>query len=332
MNPDLYEILQIKPNASEIEIKKSYHKLVKIYHPDKNNSPNANEEFIKIQSAYEILINDKSRQEYQKMDTREKYNFMDILNKIITNKITFEELQKYGIKLSKLDIDYLKNNFIDFVKSINITELLDMLKRGSIQKKKFNISNCSETDNDVFEETQGEYYFNLPISLHKQSNLDITININVSLGDVLNNNIKKIKIIRKFEDENINSTFKFNLNKPYIVFYGAGDMDDGEYGNLIIKLNLPSNLSWYDNLILIEQSISIYEMLKGLDIYLDLGEDKIINIQNWVPSRDGFIIDVCNNNNVMTNFKLKKYNMAIKLYLDYEPTEEKDLILKQYFS
>ena len=65
---ELYEILELKPNASEVEIKKSYLKLVKQYHPDRNKSSGAAEHFQRIQSAYEILINPKSRQEYQKMN------------------------------------------------------------------------------------------------------------------------------------------------------------------------------------------------------------------------------------------------------------------------
>lgn len=134
------------------------------------------------------------------------------------------------------------------------------------------------------------------------------------------------------EDEQITSTFVFNLAKPYIVFVGAGDMDNGDYGNLIIKLNLPNNLFWDENLILIQQSMSLYEMIYGVDIHLDLGEDRNINIQNWIPSRDGYLIDILNQENVNTNIKLTNYNLAIKLFLDYESTSEKELVLKEYFS
>ena len=35
-----YDILNLKPNASKNEIKKSYHKLAKKYHPDKTNDIN----------------------------------------------------------------------------------------------------------------------------------------------------------------------------------------------------------------------------------------------------------------------------------------------------
>ena len=92
---DLYKILEIKPTATENEIKKSYYRLVKIYHPDKNKDINANEKFQKIQSAYEILSNDKTRHEYQKMNQGDKLSFVEILEKIINDKLNVEELKKF---------------------------------------------------------------------------------------------------------------------------------------------------------------------------------------------------------------------------------------------
>jgi hypothetical protein len=57
--------------------------------------------------------------------------------------------------------------------------------------------------------------------------------------------------------------------------------------------------------------------------------NKLVNINKWVPSRDGNIIDI---NNKLSNFKLNNYNLAIKLFLDYENNIEKENILKMYFS
>ena len=44
----LYDILEIKPNASEQEIKKAYYSLSKKYHPDKCNDINASQKFQEI--------------------------------------------------------------------------------------------------------------------------------------------------------------------------------------------------------------------------------------------------------------------------------------------
>ena len=59
---DYYKILNIDKNASKDEIKKSYRKLSKQYHPDVN--PNGEQMFKDITEAYEVLSNDNKRREY----------------------------------------------------------------------------------------------------------------------------------------------------------------------------------------------------------------------------------------------------------------------------
>jgi len=323
MTGNLYEILELKPNASEIEIKKAYNRLVKIYHPDKNKSEGANEQFQKIQFAYEILSNSKSRMEYLKMTEVDKTSFVEILEKIIRNNFNINEMTK----ISTIDFEYIKTNFINFIQSINVSELLEMFIKGVVPKKEFNnIVQCSESDLELYDEMCCEYYYNLPISFQKYNGLDITLDLNIKLGEISNK--KKIKIKRNINGRIETSTFIFNLTNPYIVYYGAGDMINGDYGNLIIKLILPNNLYWSENLILIEQSMTLYEMIYGLDIYLDLGENKI-NIKSWVPSRDGFYIDVYDHSKLSY---IKGLNLGIKLFLDYDDTNEKQQILQQFFS
>ena len=68
-------------------------------------------------------------------------------------------------------------------------------------------------------------------------------------------------------------------------------MKDDIYGNLIIKLKLPNNITWYNEFILIDKNITLYEMVYGLNINLDLGEE-IIKFDNWVPCRDGIFIQI----------------------------------------
>ena len=116
---DLYDILEIKSNATDIEIKKAYLRLAKIYHPDKNKSKDASYNFNKIKSAYDILINSNTKNEYVNMSFNEKDNFIIILEKIINNEITINDINNY-IKLNKSDIEYLEINFYNFFKFINI--------------------------------------------------------------------------------------------------------------------------------------------------------------------------------------------------------------------
>lgn len=58
-----YNILGINKNATNNEIKKSYHKLAMKYHPDKNQGL-SDEKFKNITEAYEVLSNVRKRKEY----------------------------------------------------------------------------------------------------------------------------------------------------------------------------------------------------------------------------------------------------------------------------
>jgi molecular chaperone DnaJ len=62
---DLYKILGVAKTASDSDIKKSYHKLVMKYHPDKNpGNTEADAKFQEVSNAYEILRDKQKRSAY----------------------------------------------------------------------------------------------------------------------------------------------------------------------------------------------------------------------------------------------------------------------------
>src|SRR6476646_2285446 len=65
---DYYEILGVARNAKEEEIKKTYRKLARKYHPDLNpNNKQAEEKFKEIQEAYEVLSDADKRKKYDQL-------------------------------------------------------------------------------------------------------------------------------------------------------------------------------------------------------------------------------------------------------------------------
>lgn len=64
MSKSLYEALEVSQNASADEIKKSYRRLARKYHPDINKEPGAEDKFKEINAAYEILSDENKRKQY----------------------------------------------------------------------------------------------------------------------------------------------------------------------------------------------------------------------------------------------------------------------------
>ena len=59
-----YDVMGLAPTASEKEIKMSYRRLARKYHPDLNNEANAEEQFKALGEAYEVLKDPEKRKAY----------------------------------------------------------------------------------------------------------------------------------------------------------------------------------------------------------------------------------------------------------------------------
>lgn len=71
-----YHVLGVDKEADNAEIKQKYKKMVHLFHPDKNKSSLAEEAFKVITNSYDVLINNKEREQYDNQKNKKKqYNY-----------------------------------------------------------------------------------------------------------------------------------------------------------------------------------------------------------------------------------------------------------------
>ncbi|WP_407269492.1 molecular chaperone DnaJ [Radiobacillus sp. PE A8.2] len=61
---DYYDVLGVSKESSKDEIKKSYRKLARKFHPDVNKEADAADKFKEVKEAYEVLSNEQKRAQY----------------------------------------------------------------------------------------------------------------------------------------------------------------------------------------------------------------------------------------------------------------------------
>jgi len=87
-NTNYYSILEVEKTASKEDIKKSYKKLARKYHPDLNkNNPEAEDKFKELNEAYEILGNDSKKRQYDMYGSvgGQQANMSDMFNDMFAN-------------------------------------------------------------------------------------------------------------------------------------------------------------------------------------------------------------------------------------------------------
>lgn len=61
-----YKTLSVGRHSSPIDVRKAYKQISRVLHPDKNPSPNAEAEFQRVKTAYDVLMDEKQRDVYNR--------------------------------------------------------------------------------------------------------------------------------------------------------------------------------------------------------------------------------------------------------------------------
>src|SRR3989344_3637561 len=267
---DYYKILNLTPNASLIDIKQSYNKLVLKWHPDKNlnNLDEATIKFKELNDAYSILINPNTKKIYDK-----NCDIQQIEQEIF---LTFDELY-FGVS-KKIIIDQIEfcdncNNKCTicigkgFILKNDIYEICTICNGNGILETK----NCKCNGNNI-EIGLSDLYYELHITF---------IESFIGFHKVIDYFNEKLDIIIK-EPVRHNDIVFIKQKGMYII-------DENKIGNLYIRLIVehPKEL----NLTLSKQQ-KIYQILMNMSLtYENINKKTNVNFLEY-NENDEYINDV----------------------------------------
>lgn len=342
MNDNLYNILELKNDATINDIKHNFKRLALKYHPDKNKTIDANEKFNQIRIAYEILSNSEKKEKYDKMTSKKQQHFIDILFsfiKEITNPITIHNIVS-------------RDDFLKDIKDGNINKIAKKM----IHKILDNIDIDTDIDklNEIFLHSPSQEKQNKPdrscytnnsntLSTTDYNTLNIFGNIKTNLDDIYYNRLKEIIIKRKVYG--LNDEITIETNKYYVPLYDnkiiiteAGDksLKDDKIGNVILKVycSKKNNIIREDYNIIYNEYITLYELFNGINRNIEYF-DTLINIQSDNLLKDykfdgDKITIIKKNKGIPYDQKNNRGDLIINLNLI--KTENFNDKLKKYFS
>lgn len=192
-NKDYYYILGVKKDASIMEIKEAFRKLSMKFHPDKNDTNDNrfwSDRFIEIKEAYDTLVDDKLRAEYDKNFIEKNDGSTMNTNEIKRNENAFlytlnSDIDSYlqKLKIAKQNLNEL-NSIHPPTKQMTtqkwiISILLISLFGYIFTKSSFNFEylNAEAKEAQIIADNPGTYIYSEP---------DIKSKILTSFGEINN--------------------------------------------------------------------------------------------------------------------------------------------------
>ncbi|KAI6109181.1 DnaJ domain-containing protein [Pisolithus croceorrhizus] len=186
---DLYDVLGVKPDATNEEIRKAYRKLALLHHPDKHanssdgDRSNASKQFQKIGFAYAVLSDAKRRKKYDRTGTTDdslgleagedggwEAYFEDLFEQVTRGKL--DEMKKEyqgsseevaGLKTAYLETDGLLGEIMKHIPHSTIDDeprfirtISDLILQGDLPDLPLWRSSSSDEKAKLVRKKQGE--------------------------------------------------------------------------------------------------------------------------------------------------------------------------------
>lgn len=257
---DYYKILNVDKNSTDDEIKKSYRKLAKEYHPDKNNGDKKLEEKFKtISEAYQILGDNTTKQQYD-IQSPNGNNYNPNYNTFsgFGGGFPFDIFNMFGGGFGQQIFEDL-----DIHKTINVS-FADVYNNKSIDVKfqrKVYCDSCNGDDK----------------------------NCKKCHGD---------KLMIKEESLNINNIYQIhqsvNITKHH--FGNCSMINKGRCGNLILTINYNNNTNFYISNRGLEYKLDLHYQyaIDGTKILLKMPDNADYNITIPKKTKDGDVLRIVN--------------------------------------
>lgn len=277
-----YEILGVNRKSSLQEIKLSYRKLAKKYHPDANKEPGAEIMFKDINEAYDILTTDEKRRKYDRQVSKLGYGMTDSDGSLLN--------VRYEIKSGVNALNDMLNTILGFRKD-EAKNFGDIYNGPQEQKKQSKQKPKRGTDVITsIEATLEEGFYGAEKKLLIKGFSKSTISVNIPVG---------IK----------------NGDKIRLAALGNAGKYGGKNGDLIIHIKLLAHDEFKLNGIDLEKTIEISPALAavGGKVKVTLfGEKILVNIpkhstENTIITIDnkGYISEDKTRGNLIVKLKIK---------------------------
>jgi DnaJ family protein A protein 2 len=268
---ELYNTLEVSPNASMDEIKKAYRKLAIKYHPDRN--PDKKEECTKktqeLNFAYEILSNEEKRNNYDKHGLEEPQNKFNGMNPF--DIFPFNRTPKQDNKEELTLKINLKKIYHGKEKNIQITQKCKCPSCNASIKK---CDECNGQGIKIILQRMGPMISQCQIPCEKCNQTGKIVKsqkCNDCSNGIINKNIDYKLVIQKNQD------YKKHIK---LEGYGSYNFETNKHNDLYINFEIKDDLFEINNYdIIYKLDINIQQALTGENIFITHPNDKIYKIQ-----------------------------------------------------